>query len=75
MKEENKFVGYEYKKVSVRNEMESLWIDSYESFGWMLAYVLYVKIGQKKARQLEPVINQQYDKIYETCERAASLLA
>lgn len=171
MKEENKFVGYEYKEVSVRSEMESLWIDSYESFGWMLdgqqksetaagksvlkfkrdrkiinkpeltrlqrqyedcvhqieymenqkkitasvaayvsgflgtgfmagsvfcyigglllpsvllafpaflgwilAYVLYIKIGQKKARQLEPVINQQYDKIYETCERAASLI-
>lgn len=171
MNEENKFVGYEYKVITVKEDMESLWVDSYKSFGWIpdgqkkskketgevilkfkrdrqienkselirlqgqyedcvhqiehmenskkitasatayisgilgtvfmagsvfsyiggmlmpsvvlafpgflgwiLAYVLYVKVRQKKSLQLEPVINQQYDKIYETCERASALL-
>lgn len=35
-KKENAFVGYEYKEVVVPSELVSWYIDSYESFGWML---------------------------------------
>lgn len=30
------FIGYEYKNISVNSEMEALYIDSYENFGWIL---------------------------------------
>jgi len=33
---ENNFIGYEYKDVTVRRESEALYTDSYGSFGWKL---------------------------------------
>lgn len=35
-KKDSKFVGYEYKTVTVRRDMESLWTDSLKHFGWQL---------------------------------------
>lgn len=32
----NNFVGYEYKDVSVKRDMEALYTDSYQNFGWVL---------------------------------------
>ena len=34
MKQEEKFIGYEYKDVTVRRDTEALYADSYTSFGW-----------------------------------------
>ena len=34
MKNEKNYVGYEYRDVSVDRNMEALYVDSYESFGW-----------------------------------------
>lgn len=34
--DKTKFVGYEYKTVTVRTEMEGLWVDSERNFGWEL---------------------------------------
>ena len=31
---DNSYIGYEYRDVSVDSNMESLYIDSYECFGW-----------------------------------------
>lgn len=36
MEKENKFVGYEYKNVTVKGEMETVWRDGYRNFGWKL---------------------------------------
>lgn len=33
---ENKFVGYEYKRVTVPKELDGLWADSLKPFGWEL---------------------------------------
>lgn len=33
---ENKFVGYEYKRVTVPKELDGLWADSMKTFGWAL---------------------------------------
>ena len=33
---ENDFIGYEYRDVTVRHEMEPLYVDSYKNFGWTL---------------------------------------
>ena len=30
------FIGYEYKEVTVSNDMESVYADAYTQFGWML---------------------------------------
>ena len=31
---ENGYIGYEYKEVTVRREMEPIYVDGYTSFGW-----------------------------------------
>ncbi len=36
VKNENNFVGYEYKDLTVKRSMESVYADSYRSFGWEL---------------------------------------
>ncbi len=36
LKNDNSFVGYEYKDVTARRSMESVYSDSYPSFGWEL---------------------------------------
>lgn len=38
-KKENNFVGYDYHSIIVANEMEPLYADAYENFGWILAEV------------------------------------
>ena len=35
-KSENNFVGYEYKDLTVKREMESVYVDGYRNFGWIL---------------------------------------
>lgn len=35
-REARDFVGYEYKDITVEKEMESLYIDGYQNFGWDL---------------------------------------
>lgn len=36
MPKENNFVGYEYKSVTIHREMETIYTDGYESFGWIM---------------------------------------
>lgn len=33
---ENNFVGYEYKDVTTKREMESVYVDGYRNFGWQM---------------------------------------
>jgi len=33
---ENSFVGFEYKEVTVKKTMQSVYLDSYKNFGWIL---------------------------------------
>lgn len=32
----NNFIGYEYQEVNVKQEMESVYVDGYQNFGWKL---------------------------------------
>lgn len=41
--------------------------------GWIIPYLLYCRIRSKKSLQLEPLINQKYDEIYEVCKKANDL--
>lgn len=43
--------------------------------GWILPYFTFLKMKAKRIRTMTPLIDQQYDSIYETCEKAHSLLA
>ena len=36
LKNENRFIGYEYKEVTVKRNMESVYSDGYANFGWTL---------------------------------------
>lgn len=36
IKGENKFIGFEYKDVTVNQKMESVYADGYQNFGWTL---------------------------------------
>ena len=42
--------------------------------GWILPYLLYCRIRNKKAAQVEPLIDQKQDEIYQVCEKANKLL-
>jgi len=42
--------------------------------GWIIPYFCYRCMSAKKAEQVTPLIEQQYDAIYETCEKASALL-
>ena len=33
---DNKFVGYEYRDITVNRDMENLYLDGYQNFGWKL---------------------------------------
>lgn len=35
-KNKNNFIGYEYKDVTVKRNMESIYVDGYTNFGWVL---------------------------------------
>lgn len=43
--------------------------------GWVIPYFAYLKIKKNKAAQLDPLIDQKHDEIYEVCEKANGLLA
>lgn len=42
--------------------------------GWIVPYFCYKRMSAKKTEQVTPLIEQQYDAIYENCEKASSLL-
>ena len=42
--------------------------------GWVLPYFLYVQLEGKKSKQVEPLINDQYNIIYDTGKQAHDLL-
>ena len=43
--------------------------------GWFLPYTLYKRIAAKKNSNVAPLIEKQYDAIYEVCEKGHALLA
>jgi len=43
--------------------------------GWVLPYFSFIKIMNKRIATVTPLIEQQYDSIYEVCEKAHGLLA
>lgn len=42
--------------------------------GWVLPYFLYRNMLKKKSAQVTPMIDQKYDELYATCEKANGLL-
>lgn len=42
---------------------------------WGVAYLAYLRVGKSKAAKNAPLIDEQYDIVYDTCEQAATLLA
>lgn len=42
--------------------------------GWILPYFGYVKIRDRKAEKVNPIIDEQYDMIYNICTKASRLL-
>ncbi|MEM5768433.1 MAG: hypothetical protein AAGU32_09120 [Bacillota bacterium] len=42
--------------------------------GWIIPYFCFVRICKKKSAELDPLIDQKYDALYEVCEKASSLL-
>jgi hypothetical protein len=42
--------------------------------GWILPYFLYRSIAAEKERQLQPLIEEKQEEIYEICEKGHSLL-
>lgn len=42
--------------------------------GWGLPYFLYKNIKKKSSAKIEPMIAHNYDMIYESCEKATSLI-
>jgi predicted Co/Zn/Cd cation transporter (cation efflux family) len=42
---------------------------------WFIPYQIYKKIRAKRNAKVTPLIEQQYDAIYEVCEKAHGLLA
>jgi hypothetical protein len=42
--------------------------------GWVLPYFCYTKVLKKRIETVTPLIDQQYDAIYEVCEKANGLL-
>jgi Flp pilus assembly protein TadB len=43
--------------------------------GWVVPYFSFVKLRNKRAEKIAPLLEQQYDSIYEVCEKAHGLLA
>ncbi len=48
MQEENKFIGYEYKNITVPADQVSMYLDCYENFGWIADEKAYLAEKQKK---------------------------
>jgi len=45
---EKGFIGYEYKDITVNHDMESMYIDGYQNFGWTLDKSFTPQIGLNK---------------------------
>lgn len=43
-------------------------------FGWILPYLCYRTLLKNKTAEVTPLMDQKYDEIYETCEKASALL-
>ena len=43
--------------------------------GWALPYFSFIRLRNKRTEKIAPLIEQQYDSIYEVCEKAHGLLA
>jgi hypothetical protein len=43
--------------------------------GWLLPYFCYTKIKAKRIQNVSPLIEKQYDAVYDVCEKAHSLLS
>jgi hypothetical protein len=41
----------------------------------VVPYFSFVKLKNKRAEKIAPLLEQQYDSIYEVCEKAHGLLA
>ena len=42
--------------------------------GWILPYFLYRALVRRKTAQIEPLMEQKYDEIYDLCEKGSRLL-
>ena len=42
--------------------------------GWVIPYFAYVRLRNKKTIEVDPLIEQKYDEIYDVCEKASALL-
>lgn len=42
--------------------------------GWILTYYVYQWISNKKAEQVNPMIEKKQDEVYEICEKEHKLL-
>lgn len=42
--------------------------------GWIIPYFAYRALSRKKTAEIEPLIEQKYDEIYELCEKGSHLL-
>lgn len=45
LQSENNFVGYEYRDITVDKDMESMYVDGYQNFGWKLDTTSTPQIG------------------------------
>lgn len=43
--------------------------------GWGAGYLAYRNISKKKGQQVAPLVDAQYDVVYDTCEKASAMLA
>lgn len=43
--------------------------------GWILPYFCYTNIKRKKTARVTPLVENQYDALYDVCEKANALLA
>ncbi|MGI6009919.1 MAG: hypothetical protein ACOX8H_00280 [Ruminococcus sp.] len=51
MTEGKKFIGYEYKEITVPADQVSMYLDCYENFGWIVDEKAYVLKKQKKVQE------------------------
>ena len=42
---------------------------------WGLGYLAYIQVGKSQTAKVVPLIEEQYDIVYNTCEQAGTLLA
>lgn len=72
---ENNFIGYEYKDVTTKQEMESMYADGYRNFGWQLETITDPKNPQgtvnMKFKRDRKIVNKteltRLQRQFETC--------